>query len=299
MSAHAECEICGAPTFAGRTEAYRRCSVCGHERRAVAVDAPEMNNDRLELTAIRRRTALDRFQAHVVAACARSDGLLLDVGSGSGRFLYHQRAHFRQLLGIEVSATSRRFAREQLGLRIETDLPRSLPDLSLVTFWHSLEHIPTAAAHALLEHIRAAAAPTTRVLVCVPNADSLQYRVFGENYAYYDLSQHLHQFTPDSLDRLLRMHGFIPERRFHAFAYAAFGYLQGLLNFGSSRHNYLYYRAKRGERFGLPVGQRAALDVWNYTLGAALLPLAAALTLYDRARFERAGVLTTCYRLEH
>lgn len=299
MNAPVECQICTGTLVAGRTAAYRRCRVCGHEYRVLGVQPAEMNNERLTVTAVQRRSALDRYQDRVVAACAVSRDLLLDVGSGSGRFLHRQRQHFDRVLGIEVSEASRTFAREHLGLRIEPQMPGDLRRLSLVTFWHSLEHIEMSTIAEMFEQIRAASTADTRVIVCVPNAGSHQFRALGEHYAYYDVLQHPHQFTQESLDRLMHRHGLVPARRFHSFPYSAFGYLQGMLNCVGPVHNYLYYRVKRGTSFALSASRGAALDACNAALGVALAPLAATLAVTDLLSTATAGVLTACYRSEH
>lgn len=255
-----------------------------------------MVNERLDRAGgIDVPNALDRYRNSLARGVAGSRRFLVDVGSASGRFLHQNRREFSRLLGVEVSPECVDFSR-RLGLTIETDLPALEEPPSVVTFWHSLEHIPGPAIRETLRKIAERAAEDTVVVVSVPNAESLQYRLLGERFAYYDAPNHLHQFTPRSLDRLFDGIGFERFRATGSPPYAAFGWLQGLLNLFNARHDYLYYRWKRGWDFGLSSPARTARDAWNLALAAWILIPCLFLTLHDMVFPNRGGVLTACYR---
>ncbi len=255
-----------------------------------------MLNEHLDAGAIRRGSALGRFQSGVTDACAAERETLLDVGCGSGGFLHAQRERFRRVVGVEVSPACREFARRELGLRVEESVPSDLPPLSVVTFWHSLEHLTLAQIDGALGAVRGQCSPRTRVIVCVPNAASALYQFIGERYPYFDAEEHPQQFTEDSLDRVMVRGGFVLERRLFALGYSSFGYLQGLLNCAASPRNYLYQRLKRGQSGGVSPARRVARDLWHGGLAAALAPAALALSLHDRVRTAKGAVLTACYR---
>ncbi|MDB4931848.1 MAG: bifunctional 3-demethylubiquinone-9 3-methyltransferase/2-octaprenyl-6-hydroxy phenol methylase [Myxococcaceae bacterium] len=297
LSARDECGVCGAPRDAGRTVGYDRCRDCGHEARRGAGSAIPMINELLDAAAVRRGSVLGAFRARAAASCAVEGDTLLDVGCGAGAFLYAQRDRFRRVVGVEVSPSSRDFARRELGLRVEPAVPSDLSSLSLVTFWHSLEHLSLEQIGDALARVRAQSSSATRVIVSVPNAGSALYRLVGERYPYFDLDEHPQQFTADSLDRVMARGGFAVDRRLFVLDYAAFGYLQGLLNCVASPRNHLYGRLKRGAPAAGSAVRRAARDVGHGALAAAFLPAALALCLHDRARAAKGAVLTVCYRL--
>lgn len=289
------CFVCGAALRDAGPD-YRRCVDCGHERLRQETGTGIVINDALDEARLKRRDGLVAAQVALAASLSRSAGPLVDIGCGSGRFLFHAADRFTTRLGIEVSPESAAFGRDVFGLDVRPALPADLPAPAIATFWHSMEHIPPAAIAGILDRLHAAADADTRVIVSVPNAASLQHRWFGAGYAYCDVPAHLHQFTPASLDRLMADHGFERLGQKAIPNYIAFGWVQGLLNLFVKPRNYLYYRLKRGWDFGLSPGRRRALDLLSFLLVAPALPVAAILTAVEFALPDRQGVLTAWYR---
>ena len=289
-----DCFICGGRPLQPSTRDYLRCPDCGHEVLRDGQAQRIMVNDALE--AGKGVDSLIRFQTSVVERARLADRFLVDVGSGSGRFLAHNRGRFDAVLGVEISPDSVRYAVDVLKLPVLPALPDDLSTPSVVTFWHSLEHVPAEKMDGLLDRLNAAADVRTRIVVSVPNAASFQCLVFKENYAYYDAPNHLHQFSPRSLDLLLKRHGFERAGSFFSPLYVLFGYVQGLLNLAAPFHNYFYYRRKRGSDFGLSTPSRTLLDLVNILLMPLFLPIGAVLSLADLAIPDRSGVLTLCYK---
>ena len=137
-------------------------------------------------------------------------GRLLDFGCGSGSFLTRMRQQGWQVTGLEVSEEVVERLRTKLGLRA---LAGSLPHADLenasfdvITMWQSLEHV-----HQPLEVLASARellAPGGRLIVAVPNIDSLAFRWFGSAWTGLDLPRHLIHFTPETLRLMLQRAGF-------------------------------------------------------------------------------------------
>jgi len=291
----ASCFICGGPLLDAGID-YRRCAACGHERLRREAGTGIVINDALDETKLKRADGLVRAQVALATGLASSQGPLVDIGCGSGRFLFHAAGRFPNRLGIEVSPESAAFGRNVFGLDVRDELPADLPEPAVVTFWHSIEHIPPAAIRDILDGLHRAAGTETRIVISVPNAASMQHRWFARGYAYYDVPAHLHQFTPRSLDRLMQDHGFERAGRKTMANYIGFGWVQGLINLFVVPPNYLYYRLKRGWDFGLSPRRRRLLDLLSLLLVAPVLPVAALLTAIEFALPDRQGVLTAWYR---
>src|SRR5260221_105975 len=117
-----------------------------------------------------------------------------------------------QVRGLDVSASA--VAEVQPQRRLPA-LVGSLPHHELrratfdvITMWHSLEHV-----HAPLEVLREAhrlLAPGGRLVVAVPNIDSLPFRWFGNAWYGLDLPRHLTHFAPRTLQMMLERAGFRP-----------------------------------------------------------------------------------------
>lgn len=289
------CFICGNNQFSD-SAGYIKCVKCGYEIVKGNGQYAFIINDILSEESVRMVGSLDRFKQRVLRKCLVKNDLLLDVGSASGKFLYHSKAFFRRHIGIEVTDECADFARNHLGLKIERDISMLDGEISVATFWHSLEHIPLEEIGKIFKGINSNSSEDTRVIISVPNNQSFQYALFKEGYAYYDLPNHLHQFSSGSLDLLMSKYGFEKSHNFYSFPYSVFGYLQGFLNKFNKIHNYLYYREKRGWAFGKKGSELILYDIYNYLLSLLFVIPSWLLCIYDIAKPERGGVITACYR---
>src|SRR5262249_56551348 len=139
-------------------------------------------------------------------------GRLLDFGCGSGSYLERMHRQGWQVTGVDVSAAAVQRVRTELHLpALVGSLPH--PELrratfDVITMWHSLEHV-----HAPLEVLRQAhrlLVPGGRLVVAVPNIDSLPFRWFGPAWFGLDLPRHLTHFAPWTLQLMLERAGFQP-----------------------------------------------------------------------------------------
>jgi SAM-dependent methyltransferase len=138
------------------------------------------------------------------------EGRLLDFGCGSGAFLERMHLQGWKVTGLDLSTTVVRNIRTDLGLFALTgSLPHpALSDASfdVITMWQSLEHV-----HNPLEVLRAARrllVPGGKLIVSVPNIDSLPFRWFGQAWSGLDLPRHLTHFAPWTLRLMLNRAGF-------------------------------------------------------------------------------------------
>jgi len=275
---------------------YRCCQVCGHEMLASGQTQTYIVNDVLSLPEPAATDYLVASQSVLAVMVSRSSRFLVDIGAASGRFLHHNRRIYERILGIEITPECAAFARDQLGIPIEPVLPRDIPPPSVVTMWHTLEHMPADSIDAMLTILSDISDNDTSLLVAVPNARSLQYRIFGKRYAYYDVPNHLHQFTSQSLDILMNRYGFERERSFAFADYIIFGYVQSLLNLFNAVHNYQYFRMKRGFTFDLSDRELMRLDRFNVALVPVVLPIGFVLAAVDWCSRPRRAVVTESYR---
>jgi SAM-dependent methyltransferase len=140
-------------------------------------------------------------------------GRLLDFGCGSGSYLLQMRRLGWDVTGLDLSREVIEYLRDELGLRAYVG---TLPHLELepesfdvITMWHSLEHVHEPAP--LLREARRLLAPGGKVVIAVPNIDSLPFRWFGQHWFGLELPRHLTHFTPTSLLQMLQRCGFATE----------------------------------------------------------------------------------------
>lgn len=208
------CPACGE-SLAPPRDVLRRCASCGS---AVTTDPPSASADLYTQPEGRRLAGpLEVVLALGVREQMRLLGPLephsrvLDLGAGDGR-----------LAGALARAGHRVTALEPFrdvpalpGLTVlragvdDADLPESVFDAAVL--WHVLEHLPEPLA--ALERVRRWLAPGGRVLVGVPNLESLQARLGGDRWFHLDPQRHLVHFTPRGLVVLLERAGFLDLRQ--------------------------------------------------------------------------------------
>lgn len=135
-------------------------------------------------------------------------GFVVDVGCGNGTFLVEARRRGWKTLGVEPAESARKLCQEA---GIDTIRPADMGNIpaasaDVVTLWHSLEHVHDLTG--TLRECRRMLRPGGRLLIGVPNIASPLAAAYGEHWAGLDMPLHLWHFTPESMDKILRLHGF-------------------------------------------------------------------------------------------
>lgn len=141
-------------------------------------------------------------------------GSLLDVGSGTGVFLNEMRRYGSwQLSGVELSQHAAEYARRKFDLQVFSgqveDAPWPPGAFNVVTLWDVLEHLPNP--RAALSRVRALLAQDGYLVFSVPNASSIDARLFGRYWIGLDAPRHMSVFNLHILRRLLGETGFTIE----------------------------------------------------------------------------------------
>lgn len=286
------CFVCHGKVPSKITNHYRRCSCCGHEILASQDDQGYIINEVLDEMEIQRTLRIDSFKIRTLSRFDREipKKLLLDIGSGSGKFLYQAQKRYERVIGTEVTPESLAFSRDVLGLNVVETSAEIPNDVSMATAWHSVEHIPSASLITLLRSLSRKVSADGRVIISVPNGNSFQSKIFGRHSAYLDVPNHLHQFTPCSLQILMAKFGFKPIGVVSSFDYNLFGYVQSILNWITNTHNYLYYRLKR--KTIVPVLSK---DIANALALCLAVPCGLIFSIADCVFKNRQAVHTACF----
>lgn len=155
-----------------------------------------------------------------------ADSRVLDVGCGAGTFLAQlvektgasaSGVDFKDLSALPWMDTIE-FHRGTLG---EQDFGEQHFDL--ITMWHFLEHD----YHPLdtLSRARELLAPEGRMVIEVPNLDSVSYHLFKERWPGLQAPQHTMLFDPKTLPRMLEKAGLRISQHLSYGAFPAYFYL--------------------------------------------------------------------------
>jgi 2-polyprenyl-3-methyl-5-hydroxy-6-metoxy-1,4-benzoquinol methylase len=214
------CPLCGgavAVTERFGAPALDRCERCGScFAREGHVDALRSyaTNEYLARNEEQFHAAQRRYEARVRLRWVHSHlqpGTLLDVGAAAGFFVEAARAAGWSARGIEPSPTLAAFARERLGVPVETAFVEDAPaaeSADAACLWHVLEHAedPIAMLGAVVANVR----PGGLVFLEVPNIASPVARGLGRRWPALAAREHLTHFTPGGLRGALEQAGLVP-----------------------------------------------------------------------------------------
>jgi SAM-dependent methyltransferase len=203
-------------------------------------------------------------------------GTVLDVGAGEGVLLDALRARGRNAIGLERVST-----RADVHA---LDLDELDERFGAIVFWHSLEHLP--APSRALRRAAELLLPGGVMVIAVPNAGSLQAKVFGDDWLALDLPRHLVHLPADALLGRLTELGLQVERVSHVRGgQVVIGWLHGMV--AKLPHAPDLYDALRR-----PAARQEAMDTRGRTLAlaAAVVMTPAAIALAGlEAALRRGG----------
>jgi 2-polyprenyl-3-methyl-5-hydroxy-6-metoxy-1,4-benzoquinol methylase len=156
---------------------------------------------------IRKKTIVAKRKL-IEKSCGLRNGVLLDVGSGTGSFAAIMKKHGWDVTGLEPDADARNLAKKENNLELLDiaalhDFPHQSFDA--ITLWHVLEHVEDLTSFLkLLANLMKA---DGRVFIAVPNYTSHDARVYKNFWAAYDVPRHLYHFSPQSMKHMVEMNG--------------------------------------------------------------------------------------------
>lgn len=138
-----------------------------------------------------------------------SKGRILDMGCGTGHFLNECQNSGWEVTGVEPSDIARENARLEHGIMLHSKLDEvenARGSFDAITLWHVLEHLPDLNEH--LSQFNQLLKDTGVLMIAVPNHESYDARVFGSDWAAWDVPIHLWHFSKSSMGRVAEKNGF-------------------------------------------------------------------------------------------
>jgi len=130
----------------------------------------------------------------------KNKGQLLDIGAGTGDFLYAAKKNGWCVAGAEPSEKATTIAAGKgISLLENTE---SLADHSfdVITMWHVLEHVYDPENQ--IKELKRLLKPNGTIIIAVPNFNSYDAKHYGEYWAAYDVPRHLWHYSKTSIKKL-------------------------------------------------------------------------------------------------
>ncbi|HBE39809.1 MAG TPA: methyltransferase [Bacteroidales bacterium] len=157
---------------------------------------------------IARGIMLSRKRRLIRKITGKDKGRLLDIGSGSGHFLFEMKKSGWDVCGIEINDQVRNLSINRFGLNVlTTEKLNSLPTeyYDCITLWHVLEHFQDPFFYGY--HINRLLKPGGICIAAVPNSKSYDAGHYKAFWAAYDVPRHLWHFNPDTFIRFSEIAG--------------------------------------------------------------------------------------------
>jgi 2-polyprenyl-3-methyl-5-hydroxy-6-metoxy-1,4-benzoquinol methylase len=133
-------------------------------------------------------------------------GRLLDYGCGTGAFINTCKKNGWTVSGVELDDDARNIAQththttivpsyEQLDNNIKFDI---------ISLWHVLEHVSNL--NETIVELKHKMVKKGRLIVAVPNHDSLDQQIYKQHWAAYDLPRHLYHFNQKTIKAIMKRH---------------------------------------------------------------------------------------------
>lgn len=138
---------------------------------------------------------------------------LLDIGSGSGQFIYDMKHFGMEVYGIEPGEFNETDAKDKELNILKLDLIQAkYPSnyFNIITINHVLEHVDNPIK--IIKEIRRILKKKGDLIIGVPNYNSLAYALFKKNWYQLDAPRHLFNFSDTTLVKILEKEGFSIEK---------------------------------------------------------------------------------------
>ncbi len=136
-------------------------------------------------------------------------GKLLDIGCGSGQFIYEMKSLGLDVYGIEPGDFDKESNnRYKLNIKntnlLKAKYPREFFDI--ITINHVIEHLGNP--NETLNEINKIIKKKGILIIGIPNTNSLAYKIFKKNWYQLDIPRHLWNYSDKNIKILLEKNGF-------------------------------------------------------------------------------------------
>jgi 2-polyprenyl-3-methyl-5-hydroxy-6-metoxy-1,4-benzoquinol methylase len=134
-----------------------------------------------------------------------SEKKLLDIGCGTGDFLFTCKKNGWNVVGVEPNKNAKSLAEIKLLNSKVSNIVADITELSsekfdVITLWHVLEHVPNLEEY--IGKLKLLLKPNGVLVIAVPNFKSFDAQHYKQFWAAFDVPRHLWHFSKKSIKKL-------------------------------------------------------------------------------------------------
>lgn len=127
---------------------------------------------------------------------------ILDIGCGTGDFLFRAKDEGWQVFGFEPNAKAKAISKSK-NINLIDDLDSfQKQSFDVITMWHVLEHVPDLDKQ--IRQIKSLLKPDGLLIIAVPNFKSYDAQFYKSDWAAYDVPRHLWHFSKTSIKKIFK-----------------------------------------------------------------------------------------------
>ncbi|MBF7092781.1 class I SAM-dependent methyltransferase [Flavobacterium sp. ALJ2] len=127
-------------------------------------------------------------------------GRILDIGAGTGDFLFTAKDNGWDTVGVEPSDRAKSIAIKKGISFVEKISELENNSFDVITMWHVLEHVPNLELQ--IQELKRLLKPTGTLIVAVPNFKSFDANHYKTFWAAYDVPIHFWHFSKKAIQLL-------------------------------------------------------------------------------------------------
>lgn len=196
---------------------YQRCLACDHRWLAPIPDESELAEHYNSAYKVPRERYIAeavvkaRELLPTITALSARPGKMLEIGCSYGALLSAFRDKGWDADGVEIDSRAAAFAREHYGLHVvggtlDQAAGALRPPYDVIAMYHVLEHVADPLAFA--RQLRSLLSDGGVLVLKTPNASSTVCRMTGGWWEWALAPEHVHLYSPKSLEALFRRSGF-------------------------------------------------------------------------------------------
>jgi 2-polyprenyl-3-methyl-5-hydroxy-6-metoxy-1,4-benzoquinol methylase len=192
----------------------RRCRICNHYYASYMINPEVLDNYYSQISSVIYQNctvqSVDshekerRKQAQEIENNFPAGGKILDIGCGNGFLLSHLKKEKWDCYGVEPSASVSEMAKNN-GVKILAkyidQVSTSLYSFDVIILFDVVEHL--SQPQQMLQNVHQLLKPGGKVIILTGNIDSLNSKLAGSKWSYFNTYEHISFFSPSSIQYLL------------------------------------------------------------------------------------------------
>ena len=137
---------------------------------------------------------------NLINSLQSNKGSILDIGAGTGDFLYVAKENGWHTIGVEPSEKAKAIAKKKGVSFVGETSELDNHSLDVISMWHVLEHVPNLENQ--IKELKRLLKPNGTLIIAVPNFKSFDAKHYGTFWAAYDVPIHFWHFSKTAIKML-------------------------------------------------------------------------------------------------